>query len=123
MLTADEAERVNTALDTLTVLDPAVGSGSFLIGMLNELLHLRHAAYAVLHPDEPMRNPQTLSDWKEAIIRDTLYGVDIKPEAIEIAQLRLWLALVVDQTLSRRDRCPPPLQADGGQQFDRNHRR
>ncbi|MBZ0275775.1 MAG: DUF559 domain-containing protein, partial [Anaerolineae bacterium] len=42
-----------------------------------------------------------LADWKEAIIRDTLYGVDIKPEAIEIAQLRLWLALVVDQTLEQ----------------------
>lgn len=100
-LTADEAEGVNTALDTLTVLDPAVGSGSFLIGMLNELLHLRHAAYAALHPDDAVPNPKTISDWKEAIIRDTLYGVDIKPEAIEIAQLRLWLALVVDQTLDQ----------------------
>ncbi|MBE2195383.1 MAG: Eco57I restriction-modification methylase domain-containing protein, partial [Anaerolinea sp.] len=34
-------------------------------------------------------------------IQDTLYGVDLKPEAIEIAQLRLWLALVVDQTLDQ----------------------
>lgn len=100
-LTADEAEQVNTALDTLTVLDPAVGSGSFLIGMLNELLHLRHTAYAALHSDDPVPNAKTISDWKEAIIRDTLYGVDIKPEAIEIAQLRLWLALVVDQTLDQ----------------------
>lgn len=100
-LTAAEAERVNAALTTLTVLDPAVGSGSFLIGMLNELLHLRHAAYAALHPADPTPSPKTLSDWKEAIIRDTLYGVDIKPEAIEIAQLRLWLALVVDQTLDQ----------------------
>jgi len=101
VLTSDEAERVNTALDTLTVLDPAVGSGSFLIGMLNELLHLRHAAYAALHPDDAAPNSKTLSDWKEAIIRDTLCSVDIKPEAIEIAQLRLWLALVVDQTLDQ----------------------
>jgi len=45
--------------------------------------------------------PALLADWKETIIRDTLYGVDIKPEAIEIAQLRLWLALVVDQTLDQ----------------------
>ena len=100
MLSADEAQRVDAALDTLTVLDPAVGSGSFLIGMLNEILRLRRAAYAALH-DDPEPDAQTLSDWKEAIIRDTLYGVDIKPEAIEIAQLRLWLALVVDQTLEQ----------------------
>jgi very-short-patch-repair endonuclease len=44
---------------------------------------------------------ELITAWKEAIIRDTLYGVDIKPEAIEIAQLRLWLALVVDQTLEQ----------------------
>ena len=100
VLAADDAQRIDGALDTLTVLDPAVGSGSFLIGMLNEILRLRRAAYAALHAD-PEPDAQTLSDWKEAIIRDTLYGVDIKPEAIEIAQLRLWLALVVDQTLEQ----------------------
>jgi very-short-patch-repair endonuclease len=100
-LTPDQAARMNAALDTLTVLDPAVGSGSFLIGMLNEILRLRRAAYAALHPDVPEPDAQTFANWKEAIIRDTLYGVDIKPEAIEIAQLRLWLALIVDQTLEQ----------------------
>ena len=49
VLSADEAQRIDAALDTLTVLDPAVGSGSFLIGMLNEILRLRRAAYAALH--------------------------------------------------------------------------
>jgi hypothetical protein len=95
-----EAEQINAALDTLTVLDPAVGSGSFLIGMLTEIIRLRKASYAVLNSGTDA--PSTIvADWKKAIIRDTLYGVDIKPEAIEIAQLRLWLALVVDQTLDQ----------------------
>jgi hypothetical protein len=98
--TLEEAERVNTALDTLTVLDPAVGSGSFLIGMLTEIIRLRKTCYAALHEGQDAPS-SILADWKEAIIRDTLYGVDIKPEAIEIAQLRLWLALVVDQTLEQ----------------------
>jgi very-short-patch-repair endonuclease len=44
--------------------------------------------------------PQQIAAWKEQIIRDTLYGVDIKPGAIEIAQLRLWLSLVVNQTMA-----------------------
>lgn len=96
----EEAERVEAALDTLTVLDPAVGSGSFLVGMMTEIIRLRRICYKVLQgiPEIP---PSVVADWKEAIIRDTLYGVDIKPEAIEIAQLRLWLALVVDQTLDQ----------------------
>lgn len=98
--TAEETERVNAALDTVTVLDPAVGSGSFLIGMMTEIIRLRKACYGVLNAGQEAPS-SVLADWKEVIIRDTLYGVDIKPEAIEIAQLRLWLALVVDQTLEQ----------------------
>lgn len=94
----EQAEAVNKALDTLTVLDPSVGSGSFLIGMMGEILRLRRACHEV--SGEPI-TPALIAAWKEQIIRDTLYGVDIKPEAIEIAQLRLWLALVVDQTLDQ----------------------
>ncbi|MBN1453196.1 MAG: Eco57I restriction-modification methylase domain-containing protein [Anaerolineales bacterium] len=97
-LTPDDAGRIDAALKTLTVLDPAVGSGSFLIGMLQAITLLQRACASAQGIDvtRPM-----LAEWKEAIIRDTLYGVDIKPEAIEIAQLRLWLALVVDQTIEQ----------------------
>ena len=95
-LTPAQAAAADAALDALTVLDPAVGSGSFLIGMLNEILWLRRRTAAAQSIDVTAAR---LAGWKEAIIRNSLYGVDIKPEAIEIAQLRLWLALVVDQTL------------------------
>ena len=97
-LTPEQAEAIDRALDTLTVLDPAVGSGSFLIGMLTEIIHLRRVCAIALNVD---LTPALLTDWKEAIIRDTLYGVDIKPEVIEIAQLRLWLALIADQPLDQ----------------------
>ena len=99
-LTPEQAQAVGAALDTLTVLDPAVGSGSFLVGMMAEIMRLRAACYAALEGQGSIP-AALLANWKEAIIRDTLYGVDIKPEAIEIAQLRLWLALVVDQTLEQ----------------------
>ncbi|TVR18396.1 MAG: type II restriction endonuclease [Anaerolineaceae bacterium] len=95
--TPEQAGSVSDALDTLTVLDPAVGSGSFLIGMLNEIITLRHKVAAALNQTV---TPELIAAWKEAIIRDTLYGVDIKPGAIEIAQLRLWLSLVVNQTMA-----------------------
>ncbi len=97
-LTPAEADRISAALDTLTVLDPAVGSGSFLIGMMTEILRLRRACALA---NGVAVTPAQVADWKEAIIRDTLYGVDLKPEAVEVAQLRLWLALVVDQTLEQ----------------------
>jgi hypothetical protein len=42
------------------------------------------------------RGSLTISQWKRDIIANNLYGVDIKPEAIEIAKLRMWLSLVVD---------------------------
>ena len=100
-LLPDEATRMDHALDSLTVLDPAVGSGSFLVGMMNEIIRLRRAAYAAQHPAASDPSSLIVSNWKEAIISETLYGVDIKPEAIEIAQLRLWLALVVDQSLEQ----------------------
>ena len=66
--------------------------------MLTEIIHLRRIC-AITQQIEI--TPTLIADWKEAIIRDTLYGVDIKPEAIEVAQLRLWLALIVDQTLEQ----------------------
>jgi adenine-specific DNA-methyltransferase len=77
------------------VLDPAVGSGAFPLGMLALLVGVRRALYriagAVIGPQSHL-----VEGWKRNFIRDCLYGVDIKREAIEIARLRLWLALVVD---------------------------
>ncbi|MFZ4829113.1 MAG: Eco57I restriction-modification methylase domain-containing protein, partial [Phototrophicaceae bacterium] len=101
----EQLPAITAALDTLTVLDPAVGSGSFLIGMMNEIIRLRKACHVVQAPSEAIK-PETVAQWKASIIRDTLYGVDIKPEAIEIAQLRLWLALVVEQTLEQAHPLP-----------------
>jgi type I restriction-modification system DNA methylase subunit len=96
VLTPEQAQQADEALDTLTVLDPAVGSGSFLVGMMNEIITIRRKiADALGH----VVTPETIASWKEHIIRDTLYGVDIKQGAIEIAQLRLWLSLVVNQTI------------------------
>jgi len=103
LFTPEEAQRVDKALETLTVLDPAVGSGSFLIGMMQEIIRLRSASAEARGIDV---TPAMVAGWKEAIIRDTLYGVDIKPEAIEIAQLRLWLALVVNQTIEQAKPLP-----------------
>jgi methylase of polypeptide subunit release factors len=75
------------------VCDPACGSGAYLLGMLHELLELRAALFEQKHLDS-----RTLYERKLEIIQRNLYGVDIDPFAVEIARLRLWLSLVVDDT-------------------------
>ena len=90
-----QRDAVERALIQVRVLDPAVGSGAFPLGMLALLVGVRRALYRIAGA---ALNPQSalVEGWKRNFIRDSLYGVDIKREAIEIARLRLWLSLVVD---------------------------
>jgi hypothetical protein len=95
VLTVRQANVVEKALDEVRVLDPAVGTGAFLVGILHELVALKRACYRARGVHVP-RSSSLVAQWKRAFIGDALHGVDIKPEAIEIAKLRLWLSLVVD---------------------------
>lgn len=87
-------ERVHHALDVLTVLDPAVGSGAFLLGMMAELVRLRH----LLHVAQVGQRADVseVHAWKLQAIQHTLFGVDIEPLALELCRLRLWLSLIAD---------------------------
>lgn len=78
------------ALRSLTVIDPACGSGAFLVGMLAVLDDLNERANRRIGEDE------LPSERKRRIIRDSIYGVDVMGWAVDIAELRLWLQLVVD---------------------------
>ena len=86
------AKEIDTALANIKVCDPAVGSGAFPLGMLNEIIRAR-AALAV-HKQEQEINYYEL---KKHTIIHSLYGVDLDSGAVEIAKLRLWLALVVEE--------------------------
>jgi hypothetical protein len=98
-----DGEGALEALRTVTVCDPACGSGAYLLGMLHELLDLRERLFAVRSLD-----PTSNYDRKLEIIQKNLYGVDIDPFAVNIARLRLWLSLVVDFE-GEEDQKPPPL--------------
>ncbi len=74
----------------LTVLDPAVGSGAFPMGML----HLLVKIYGRLDPKYE-KNTALL---KRNILANSLYGVDIEQTAIEICRLRAWLSIIVDES-------------------------
>ena len=84
-------EAVLQALRDLKVCDPACGSGAYLVGMLQELMALRHALFAAHKVDS-----RTDYNRKLDIIQNNLYGVDIDPTAVSIARLRLWLTLCIE---------------------------
>ena len=84
------APRVGAELDTITVVDPACGSGAFLLGMMQELVELRTALFRI------ESKPEDFHALKLHIIERNLYGVDIDEFAVNIAMLRLWLSLAID---------------------------
>jgi type I restriction-modification system DNA methylase subunit len=86
-----EPEAVLNALRSITVCDPACGSGAYLLGMLHELLYLRDCLFAAHQIGSREAYGRKLE-----IIQTNLYGVDIDPFATNIAKLRLWLSLAVD---------------------------
>ncbi len=95
LLTKEQAKRLKQALESVKICDPAVGSGAFPLGMMQVMLAVRQAI-ARREGMTVQRGSLIISEWKRDIIANNLYGVDIKPEAIEIAKLRMWLSLVVD---------------------------
>jgi hypothetical protein len=99
-LSPAEAKKLYEALDSIRVLDPAVGSGAFLVGMTHELIRLK------VPLAERIGIKTFLSQLKREIIKSNLYGIDIETEAIEIAKLRLWLSLVVDEEFNKIEPLP-----------------
>ncbi len=78
-------------LFNIKICDPAVGSGAFPLGMLNEIVAAREILNLYLG------QPVPVYDLKLHAISNSIYGVDIDPGAIEISKLRLWLSLVVEE--------------------------
>ena len=96
------AQQLADALIEVTVVDPACGSGAYLLGMMQELVELQ----TTLFSDQLLADSQSLYDLKLRIIRRNLYGVDIDPFATNIAMLRLWLALAIEYEEKRPEPLP-----------------
>jgi adenine-specific DNA-methyltransferase len=107
----EEKEKIKIvkAISDLKVLDPACGSGAFPMGMLQKLLWV----VTQVDPDgDEYLESQDLEGtehWlttgrldylrKRKIIRDVIFGTDIQSVAVEIAKLRCFLTLIVDQEI------------------------
>jgi len=87
------AREVKDLLRQIKILDPAVGSGGFLMAALQTILEVRARLNGIIGALEQAY------DVKLETIENNLFGVDIEHEAMELARLRLWLTLVVDESL------------------------
>ena len=95
--------QLEDVLNNLSVVDPACGSGAFLVGMLNVVSDLYRMIYKHIW--------NSLSDFalKNRVIQYSLYGVDVMPWAIHAAELRLWLQLIVETEFKKEELKQHPL--------------
>ena len=91
----NNAKVIDKALEDIKICDPAIGSGAFPVGMLNEIVRARIAL--VESGFLPEAKKRSTYEYKRQAIQNSIYGVDIESGAVEIAKLRLWLSLVVDE--------------------------
>jgi hypothetical protein len=120
--TERETKALITAIDNCKILDPACGSGAFPMGVLHKLVHILHKLdpqnekwqerqiYRARQLDDPAIREKTIENIESAfanneldygrklyLIENCIYGVDIQPIAVQIAKLRFFISLVVDQ--------------------------
>ncbi len=86
-------DKLISFLSTVKVCDPAIGSGAFPMGVLKEIFTALSSLYKLKSPYTPLNEAQI----KREIIQNSIYGVDLEKGAVDIARLRFWLALVVDE--------------------------
>jgi len=81
-------------LRAVRVLDPACGSGAFLVKVFDYLLAEHKRVFRVVHEAEGLGNTTTLlseESYIKPILENNIYGVDLNPESVEITKLSLWL--------------------------------
>ena len=119
-----ECKTIIDAIDELRILDPAVGSGAFPMGMLNKLVHIlsrvdernKEWERKQLKSLENMPDSPSYREAKRAIeqvfseknnyddygrklflIQNAIHGADLQPVAVQIARLRFFISLIIDQ--------------------------
>ncbi|MFQ5550603.1 MAG: Eco57I restriction-modification methylase domain-containing protein, partial [Gemmatimonadales bacterium] len=95
--------RAAEALKDIKIIDPAVGSGAFLLGALELLTKI----WSKIHPHAARHAI------RRRVLRDNLFGIDVDPQAVKLAELRLWLALVWDDPRQDSSRVEPLPNLDG----------
>lgn len=101
--------KIDNALKNIKIADPAVGSGAFPLGILNEIVKIRDilTSYVLIYnrlglfdrkyDEEKILKQRSIYNIKWNTIKNSIYAVDIENSAVDITKLRLWLSIVVDQ--------------------------
>ncbi len=96
-LSTQMARRLRARLQELTVLDPACGSGAFLVYLLERIAQLHVASGDV----------RGVAAIRREVLTRTIHGVDINPTAVWLCELRLWLSVVIDSDETQMSAVPP----------------
>ncbi len=110
---------IDDALADVRVADPAVGSGAFPMGMVNEIVKARENITAYFAREATAAQARQLWNYtrhpymlKKDAMKNSIFAVDIEPSAVDITKLRLWLSLVVEFDINSENeefRTPPTL--------------
>jgi adenine-specific DNA-methyltransferase len=113
--TAAEVDTLIAAIDGLKALDPAVGSGAFPMDILHKLVFIlgkldprneKWKATQIAKLDDPVMREEAEKLFRDNyddygrklyLIENCIYGVDIQPIAVQIAKMRFFISLIVDQ--------------------------
>ena len=87
----ENASLLDKKLASIRICDPAIGSGAFPVGLLHEIVNARLISQTLAGKNV------SAYELKRHCIQQSIYGVDIDASAIDIARLRLWLSLIVDE--------------------------
>lgn len=90
---SENSQRIKDLLSNIKICDPAIGSGAFPMGILKEIFQGLQKIHDIENPGLPF----DAAGAKKHIIQNSIYGVDLEKGAVDIARLRFWLALVVDE--------------------------
>ena len=100
-------EEVDELLKNVKIVDLAVGSGAFPLGMLSEIVHVREVITEYLMADMDGINKLSFLNYgrkpyqlKTQTIKNCLYACDLEPSAVDIAKLRLWLSIVIEDEIA-----------------------
>lgn len=109
---------IDKALENIKIADPAVGSGAFPLGMLNEIVKARMNITEYLVREIPLDKKFERLNYRKSrhpykikwdTIKNSIFAVDIEASAVDITKLRLWLSLVVEQEIDEENTSPHPL--------------
>ena len=105
-ISENDLTEIKKRLLQLKIVDPAVGSGAYAVGILLKIVELIERIDSSINPKE-IEEPNYRYELKRQIIENCIYGVDLQHRAVNLANLRLWLSLIVDLEVDDINKIPP----------------